>query len=189
MIFKGRFVTLRPLTVEDAEMTLRWRRGRRARFLQPGSQTIQEQREWIASKEQSSDLNFVIEHCGEPVGMIALLELNCRHRTAEMGRFLIGEQAKVGNAPVAFEAELLLSDYVFDDLDFHKIYGDIMEDNIAMIRTRLYLGYQKDGILRDHYIYDGVYKNTVAISLLKDEYRMVCRPKLVQLIAFFCSIA
>jgi diamine N-acetyltransferase len=175
------------LQVEDAELTLHWRHGQRARFLQRGAQTVEAQQTWIAAREQAGDLNFMIEYDRQPVGMIALLEINLRHKTAQMGRLLIGEPEKVGSAPAAFEADLLLCDYAFDTLGLHKVYGDIMEDNVAMIRTRLYLGYKQDGLLREHYVYDGAYKNTVAVSLLENEYRQTCRPKLVQLIDLFAA--
>jgi len=182
-------VTLSPLTLEDAEITLRWRLSKRARFLQRGSQTIEEQRDWILSSERAGDLNFIIEYKGDRVGMIALLDINRRHKTVVMGRLLIGEQEIVGNAPVFFETDMLISDYAFDHLGMHKIYGDVMEDNAGMLRTRFYLGYKQDGILRDHYIYDGVHKNTVAISILEDEYRLICRPKLVNMIELYSRFA
>jgi diamine N-acetyltransferase len=189
--FQGRFTTLRPLAVEDAQLTLGWRLSQRARFLQSGAKTVEEQSNWIASSmTRRGEFNFIIEYKDEPVGTISLTDINSTHKTVVMGRELIGEEEKTHQAPVAFEAELLLCDYVFDGLRFHKIYGDVMEDNAGVLRTRRYLGYVQDGILRDHYIYDGVYKNTVAFSLLEDEYRKVCRPKLLHLIALFakCSL-
>jgi len=188
MILQGKVVVLRPLTFTDAELTLQWRQGQRAKFLQRGAQTVEMQIAWIIRSEKAGDLNFILEYRGESVGMIALLDLNEIHKTIQMGRLLIGEPEKVGNAPVAFEADMLLCDYVFDTLRLHKIYGDVLEDNVAMLRTRLYLGYKKDGLLRDHYNFDGVYKNTVAVSILEGEYRQVCRPKLVQLIDLFSAI-
>lgn len=189
MIIQGKVVVLRPLTVADAELTLGWRLGLRARLMQRGAQTVDMQTDWIIRSEKAGDLNFIMEYRKEPVGMIAILDLNQIHKTIQMGRLLIGEPEKVGNAPVAFEADLLLCDYVFDILRLHKIYGDVLEDNIAMLRTRLYLGWKKDGVLREHYNYNGVYKNTMAVSLLEDEYRQICRPKLVQLIELFLAVS
>jgi RimJ/RimL family protein N-acetyltransferase len=188
LIFHGNFVYLRSLSVTDAELTLYWRQSQRAKFLQKGAQTVEAQTTWIIQREKAGDLNFVMEFRNEPVGMIALLDLNKNHKTVQMGRLLIGEPEKVGGAPVAFESELLLCDYVFDTLQMHKIYGDVLEDNIAMVRTRLYLGYQKDGLLRDHYLFNGLYKNTVALSLLEEEYRKICRPKLNQLISLYSTV-
>jgi RimJ/RimL family protein N-acetyltransferase len=181
----GKLVTLRPLVIEDAAITLRWRLSKRARFLQRGAQTEEEQRAWIASQDRTGELNFIIEFKGEPVGMTALHEISQQNRSAIMGRLLIGEEEKVGSAPVFFETELLLCNYAFDQLKLHKIYGQIMEDNVGMIRTRLYLGYKQDGFLRDHFLHNGVYRGAVMVSLLEDEYRAVCRPKLVQLTSLF----
>lgn len=178
----GKIARLRPITIEDAEITLAWRLSDRARLLQRGATALEGQRAWIASKLDSDELNFIIEYQGRPVGMIALLDLNETHRSVQMGRLLIGEQEFVGRAPVAFEADLMLCDHAFDVLKVHKIYGDVMEENHGMLKTRFYLGYHQDGILRDHYLYDGVYKNTVAVSILEDEYRKICRPRLLGLI-------
>lgn len=183
MILKGSMTTLRPITVEDAEITLKWRLSPRARLLQRGAQTVEEQRAWINTKLQSKELNFIIEYKKKSVGMIALHDINSLHKSVQMGRLLIGEEEFVGKAPVAFEADLLLCDYAFDVLKMHKIYGDVLEDNHAMLKTRFYLGYNRDGILRDHYCYDGIFKNTVAVSLLENEFKIKCRPKLVQLIS------
>jgi len=174
------------MTQEDAEITLHWRQDQRAKFLKKTSKTVEQQRAWIISREQAGDQNFIMEYRGVPVGAIALVDIDHEHQKVELGRELIGEKSKVGSMPVAFETELLLCDYIFDQLGLHKVWGDVMEDNVGMIKTRLYLGYKQDGVLRDHYIYDGVYKNTIEFSLLEDEYRSICRPKLVQLIEF-CS--
>ena len=187
MIFKGTLTTLRPLSVDDAGLTLRWRQGHRARYLQRGAETLAQQADWICAQLASGDLNFIIEYANIPVGMIALQSLNQHHKSAVLGRLLIGEAETVASAPVAFEAELMLCDYLFFELKFHKLYGDIMADNLAMIKTRMYLGYSRDGVLRDHYNYDGVFKNTVAVSLLEDEYRAVTRPKLLSLIQLFAK--
>lgn len=183
MKLTGKLVTLRPLVAEDAAITLRWRLSKRARFLQRGAQTEEEQRAWIASHDRPGELNYIIEFKGQPVGMTALHDISQQNKSAVIGRLLIGEGEKVGSAPVFFEAELLLCDYAFDQLKLHKIYGHIIEDHVGMVRTRLYFGYKQDGFLRDHYFHDGVYKGAVAVSLLEEEYRTVCRPKLVRLLA------
>jgi RimJ/RimL family protein N-acetyltransferase len=187
MRLTGKLVTLRPLVIEDAAITLGWRLSKRARFQQRGAQTEEEQRAWIASKDRTGELNFIIEFKGEPVGMTALHSISQQNRSAMMGRLLIGEQEKVGSAPVFFETELLLCDHVFYQLKMHKLYGEIMEDNIGMIRSRLYLGYKQDGFLRDHFIFNGSYKNSIVVSLLEDEYRTVCRPKLLGFISLFAG--
>jgi len=182
MELKGKFTILRPLTIYDAQITLQWRLSDRARLLNRGAQTVEQQKNWIVVREAAGDLNFIIEYRQSPVGMIALHDISTTHHNAIIGRLLIGEQSVVGNAPVAFEAEVLLLDYVFKTLGLHKISGDIREDNKGVIKLRSYLGYHQDGILRD-YIYDnGKYINGIMVSILENEYWKVCRPKLVGMI-------
>lgn len=180
----GNITSLRKLNVCDAEVTLGWRLGSRARYMNRGAQSVSEQEKWIAARELAGDLNFIIEHQQQPVGMIALHDISVLHHSAIIGRFLIGEQAFVGNAPVAFEAERLLLDYAFQTLKLHKIYGDIREDNQGVVKLRKYLGYHFDGILREHYYNGSEYVNGVMVSLLEGEYWKCCRPKLIGLIEF-----
>lgn len=182
MILEGKVTRLRPITVADAGVTLKWRLSERAKFLQRGAKTVEQQAKWIESKLDTDELNFIIEYKGRAVGMIALHDISPLHKTLQMGRFLIGEEEWVANAPVGYEAELLLSEHAFETMGMHKIYGDVMEENSSMLKWRAYLGYKQDGVLRDHYVYDGIHKNTVAISILEDEFRKICRPKLNALI-------
>jgi RimJ/RimL family protein N-acetyltransferase len=189
MIIEGKYVKLRPIAVEDAGLTLKWRLSDRARYLHQGSKTIEEQMHWISLRlNKENELNFIIEYDNMSVGMIAIYEIDQLHKSCEWGRFLIGEKEIVGTAPVAYESELILSDYIFNNLQMHKIYGDVMEDNQAMIKYRIFIGYKKDGIPRDHYAYNGKYKNTIAFSLLEDQYRNVCRPKLLSLLNLYSSM-
>lgn len=187
LTIEGNISKLRPITIEDAEITLKWRLSDKAHMLQRGASTVDEQRQWIASRLHTDEINCIIEHKGLPVGMIALHDINYRHSNAVIGRLLIGEDGIVNNAPVAFEAEMMLCDHAFNNLKLHKIYGDVMEDNHRMIKTKLYLGYKQDGLLRDHYNYDGIFKSTIAISILEHEYHTKCRPKFIQLISLFST--
>ncbi len=188
MILAGKFARLRPIVEDDAAITLKWRTSQRARYLQPGAVTVEQQRSWIASHLDADEHNWIIEYKGHPVGMIALYDINKGHRSATIGRFLIGEEAFVGRAPVGFETDLLVSDFAFDQLQLHRIHGPVMEDNEAVIQTRLYLGYVKEGVSREHYIYHGEFKDAVMFGLLEDEYRRTCRPRLESLIRLFGGV-
>lgn len=182
MVIQGNIVTLRSVTVDDAEITLKWRLGERAKMMQRGATTVEQQREWIITQSKTTNINCIIEYKNKSVGMIALHDINKVHHHLIIGRLLIGEEDFVGKAPVAYEAELLLCDYAFDQLKIHKIHGDVVEINEPMLKFRTYLGYKKDGVLRDHLCFDGSYINVHTFSLLENEYRAQCRPKLMQLI-------
>jgi len=188
MILRGQLATLRLLTEGDAEITWAWRQSERAKFLNKGAPSAEAQRAWIAAHTTDDQLNFMIEYQAAPVGMIALHDINLQHKSAILGRLLIGETDRVGGAPVAFEAELLVGDYAFEQLDLHKLYGYVIEDNVGMVRFRSYLGYHQDGVLRDHFRDGDAFKNMLAVSLLEKEYWADCRPKLVSLIELYTRV-
>ena len=189
MRLPGQLVTLRPLTEDDAAITWAWRQSERAKFLNKGAPTVEAQRAWIAAHTTAGELNFMIEYQAAPVGMIALHDISLEHQSAILGRLLIGEAERVGQAPAAFEAELLVGDYAFKTLGLHKLYGYVLEEHIGMVRLRAYLGYHQDGVLRDHFRSGDRYQNMLALSLLENEYWAVCRPKLAALIELYTRAA
>lgn len=186
-VLSGGDVRLRPISIDDAEITLRWRQGKRGRYLQAGASTVDQQRAWIAGRTGATERNWIIEFQYAPVGTIALHDINLRHRSAILGRLLIGEVSRVGNAPVFFQAELLVCDFAFEQLRLHKLYGGILEGHDAMLRTREFLGYHRDGVLREHLFVAGQFRNWIAVSLLESEYRETCRPKLSKLIQAYAK--
>ena len=182
VLLRGELVTLRALRPEDASITLKWRLSPRAQYLQRGSLTVDEQRAWILSQATGNQRNFIAEVDGAPVGMIALVDIDRRNGRAVIGRVLIGEPCPKATF---FEAEMLLLDYAFGVLHLHKVASEAMAQNTGMVRTRLSLGYHQDGILRDHFLVDGKRRDAVVVSIIEDEYRQVCRPKLVSFFRLF----
>ena len=174
----GQHVNLRPLRIEDAELTLAWRQGGRTTFLNRGAQTVPEQMAWIESRP-ADELNFIIElHSGQPVGMLSLIGIDTVNRRAESARFLIGDPAAVQGVPAAVESMKLLYQLAFDDLKLQRIYGTVASDNRLMIKWQKFLGMHEEGRLRRHYFLDGHFQDAVCLGLLEDEYRSVALPRM-----------
>ena len=181
-ILRGTHVTLRPLTVDDAAMTLRWRQGDRAALLNRGAETVEQQAAWIAARP-ASERNFVIElTSGEPVGMLSLVGIDRSNRHAEPARFLIGEPDLVRGIPAAVEAMHLLYEYAFGELRLHRVHGTIAADNKLMVKWQKFLGMREEGVLRQHYFLGGVFHDAVAMGMLEEEYREVTVPRMKALI-------
>ncbi|HJV22363.1 MAG TPA: GNAT family protein [Holophagaceae bacterium] len=182
-ILRGEFVALRPLAVEDAERTFRWRQGERALNLNPGAPTVEAQRAWIAARP-ASEYNFIIELLdGRPVGMLSLVGVDTAHRHAEPGRFLIGEEEATRGVPAAVEAMKLLYAFAFDTLGLVRLHGTIASDNTAIHKWQLYLGMKEEGRLRNHYFINGHFQDAICMGLLEEEYRKVSLPRMRVLIA------
>lgn len=189
IVHRGEFVSLRPLTVDDAALTLAWRRSDRARLLNAGAVSVEAQAAWIASRP-ADELNFIIEingrtpdSPGRPVGMLSLVHIDLDVGHAEAGRFLIGDEAAARGVPAAVEAIAILYRLAFDGLGLQRLHGVTVAANTLMIKWHAHLGMREEGRLRRHVRIDGKLHDLVCLGLLEEDYRAVTLPRLRALIA------
>lgn len=182
MELRGTHVVLRPLRIDDAELTVRWRLSDRANLLNRGAESVLEQAKWIASRP-ATELNFVIElRSGRPVGMLSLVGIDEINRRAEPARFLIGEPDAVKGIPVALEAMKLLYELVFDTMKLHRVHGTVVADNRLMAKWQKSLGMTEEGRLREHYFIAGRFQDAICLGMTEQEYRNVALPRMKALI-------
>jgi RimJ/RimL family protein N-acetyltransferase len=182
-IRQGEFVDLRPLTVADAAITLRWRLSARSILLNRGAETCEEQAQWIAARP-SSEYNFIITlKSGHPIGMLSLLAIDKTNRRAEPARFLIGDEQAASGVPAAVEAMKLLYELAFDELQLLRVYGTVVSNNPLMLKWQKYLGMKEEGRLRRHYFNTSSFHDAIMMGLLVEEYRSVTLPRMQALIA------
>ena len=180
---RGEFVNLRPLAVEDAALTLGWRNANRARFLNAGAASVEQQARWIAGRP-ASEYNYIIELAnGHPIGMLSLTGIDRANRHGEPGRFLIGDEPAAQGVPAAVEAMKLLYELAFDKLELVRVCGIIAANNTLMIKWQKYLGMKEEGRLRNHLNQNGQFEDAVFLGLLVEEYRKTSLPRMHFLIA------
>jgi RimJ/RimL family protein N-acetyltransferase len=99
-------------------------------------------------EEAEDTVQFLICRDESPIGHIVLTELDTQARTAELAWIVItpGEQ---GNG-YATEAVRLCLDHAFDDRGLHKVWAQVNADNTASIQLFETLGFQREGVLREH---------------------------------------
>lgn len=178
MILEGKHVNLKPLHSKDAEITLKWRLSDRAALLNRGADTVANQRAWIESRPDS-ELNFMIElKCGTPVGMLSLIQINKTNRNAEAARFLIGEEELAKGKPVAIESMMLLYQFAFETLGLERIFGTVLEENVAMLKWQLFFGMSQEGVMRKHYFINDKFQDAIMVGILKEEFYTKALPKM-----------
>jgi len=178
---RGVHVTLRPMQASDAAITFGWRQAERARLLNAGAATVEQQAAWIAGRP-GSEYNYIIElKNGTPIGMLSLVGVDKTNRHAETGRFLIGEEEAAKGVPAAVEAMKLLYELAFDELKLVRVHGTVASGNKLMLKWQKYLGMQEEGCLRQHYFIDGVWQDAICLGLLEHEYRTISLPRMAVL--------
>lgn len=121
----GKYVTLKSVTIDDAELTLALRQNPAlTKFLPKLDISISQQKDWIASqRKKDGDYFFVVRNMkNQPIGTVSIYEIH--GNTSESGRL-----ALVGNALENTEAVMLLFEFAFDVLGLKKVTGYILDGN------------------------------------------------------------
>lgn len=90
------------------------------------------------------------------------------HRRAEIGYALYhkDDQAK-GYMKEALAAVLK---YGFDHMNLNRVEAFVGSDNLPSIKLMAHFGFQKEGLLRQHYYWQDKMEDSLAFGLIKQDY-------------------
>lgn len=126
-------------------------------------------------QKRSSDLSalrdyaffdFYIEADGKVVGNILLKDISHMMKTAEIGFGISEDHYGKGITTQALEAFIKK---VFNETDLRKLIAYVHVDNIASWRVLEKNGFQREGVLRQHYILNGEPRDHYCYGLLRSE--------------------
>ncbi|MCW3161947.1 GNAT family N-acetyltransferase [Chryseobacterium oryctis] len=106
--------------------------------------------------------NTIIGNCGYHTW-------NPQHHRAEVGYALNSDKFK--NKGFMKEALKKIIEFGFQNMELNRIEALIGDDNIPSRKLLEHFGFTKEGIMRGHYLIDGVFENSILYSLLKSEYK------------------
>ena len=172
VFLEGEKVNLRTVEEEDVEFLrdgvnhpdVRVHMGnRRPQNLENEEEFFEEQ---ICDEET---LNLLITKDSERVGIISLIpEGDDAEKMAEIGIWLHPEHHGNGYGT---EAAQLITEYGFNQLNYHRIYARAHADNEPSCRVWEKLGFEKEGEFRDHTFTQGEYKDVVYYGVLEGEWQ------------------
>lgn len=169
----GKYVRLRTVDRADLE-TLRLARNSPevARFYESKTPITQPQQEAWFQKISTDDRAhyFVVEDLdGDFLGSANVKNISWVHRHGDYGLYIVPAERR--NPLVAVEAAVLVLDYAFDGLNLHKVFGNIMESNSRSLAFNEGLGFEREGVLKEHAWHDGQWVNLVQVALFRSVYR------------------
>ena len=115
---------------------------------------------------------FRIELENELIGEIGLKSIRWYNRKAEIHLALKKEFCGKG---VGKKALLLLLDYSFHTLNFHRLEAEVAAYNQAAQKLFEKLGFRQEGVLREAKFYNGRYFDILRYGLLKTDYQQLSK--------------
>lgn len=133
--------------------------------------------EFFQQLEQSVDPYYfciVDKKNNAVVGTFALMRIDPKNRTIEMGAVIYSPQLK--RSTIATEAQYLMMKYVFETLNYRRYEWKCDALNEPSIRSAKRLGFQLEGIFRNAMVYKGRNRDTAWFSILPEEW-LKMKPK------------
>ena len=130
---------------------------------------VQSYRAWLDRTESVDDpLFFTVRKQNQPVGVISILSIEPADGRAELGH--IWYSPIVQRTKVNTESVYLLLRYLFDDLHYRRVEWKCNNNNEASKRAAQRLGFQYEGLFRQHRIIKGENRDTAWFSMLDKEW-------------------
>lgn len=111
-----------------------------------------------------------LKESGECMGLAGYHSWQFRHFRAEIGYALHEEFRNKGFMTEAMKSILI---HGFEDMGLHRVEAMIGPDNVPSLRLAGHFGFTHEGTLREHYLKDGILRDSGCFSLLKQEYEAV----------------
>lgn len=174
----GKNIRLRAIEREDIPRFVRWMNDPEViEFIlmnAPLSKAMEEQwfEKQVAAPPHTGQV-FAIETLVNEdwlhIGNTGLHNVEPVHLCAEFGIF-IGEKT-FWNRGFGREATRLTLKHGFENLNLHRIYLYVYENNLRGIKAYEAAGFVKEGVLRDGVYKNGRYINVVLMSILHSEWK------------------
>lgn len=133
-----------------------------------GPKYATEIRDWVDSRGEGGDADFVVCVDGEPVGVISLSSPNEAWGTMDVGYSIRPAEWGNGYATNALEEAC---GYAFDERRMHKVYATTYAGNDASNRVLEKAGFTREGVLREEGFGEGKQVDVYRYGLLADEWR------------------
>jgi ribosomal-protein-alanine N-acetyltransferase len=116
---------------------------------------------------KSESFRWFISADGQVVGNLSLKNISHSMGYGELGYGIAESHHGKGIATAALR---LLIDKIFAESSLRRLLAYVHEENQASRRVLEKLGFQEEGLLREHYVIHGIPVNEVLYALLKGEW-------------------
>ncbi len=118
------------------------------------------------------NLSFSMDRVDELVGRFQYFDINVRNHSAEFGYTV---NPKFRQQGIGTKMLVTAITYLFSTTDLNKLYCQTAAFNIASIKILEKLGFQREGILREHHELDGKLWDDYIYSILRREWKEIER--------------
>ena len=115
--------------------------------------------------------NWLISVDGNKIGLVCLFDIDALNKRAGWGYYIASEDAR--GKGVGKCVELNIMEYVFDVMEFNKLWCEVLRQNDIVIKIHEKYGSKVEGVRREHIFKHGEYRDVVEMGIVKKEWEMI----------------
>ncbi|MCX5726097.1 MAG: GNAT family protein [Candidatus Saganbacteria bacterium] len=165
-------IKIRKITLDDSDtdfvVSLRNDPIIRERFFSTDPVTRESHLKFLANSEAKGDMVFIVEKDGEPIGQVAIFNIDAKNKKVEGGAFVLKPDAE-GLGIGAF-VEYNMLDFAFSVMGVNRVHAEALDTNVEILKLHKNFGFREEGRLREHVIINGEKHDVYCLGLLKNEW-------------------
>jgi RimJ/RimL family protein N-acetyltransferase len=166
-------VTLRPLEFDDIDTLYAWESNSGLDMSagwspKQGPAAFRHRYERRLTEPEADLYMFGIEVDKQLVGFVQLAMIDTTHRHAMLG-IVLGAKELWGHG-IGSTALRILMDYAFTVQGLERVYAEVYTFNTRSRRLFEGLGFQQEGLLRQHEYHNGSFQDLYVFGLLRSEF-------------------
>jgi len=122
---------------------------------------------YLKSRNTTIRLAIIDTRNSSLIGTVQLTDIHPINRSAEFS-IMIGDKEYWSKGAGYFSTNSIIT-HGFENLNLHRIYLTVLENNERAIRLYEKAGFKKEGILRESIYKNGSFSNLIQMSILKSE--------------------
>lgn len=128
-----------------------------------------DQEKWFNSINQDKNLFLIAidSNTNEKVGIYKIQNIDWVNRRYDSAHDVFANYRGKGYGKLVLEAGV---DFGFEVLNVHRINTEVLENNLASLKSALYVGYVKEGIKRKEIHKCGEYLDSIVLGILKEDW-------------------
>lgn len=164
-------LTMRDVLPSDKDQILVWRNSIEVAKYMISDHVItpNEHERWFSRLPTDTRSRYwIIQYEGEDLGLASINEIDQHNKRCSWAFYLSKlDQRKKG---IGSLVEYFIIDYVFEEMKFNKLCGEVLHTNELVLRMHKGFGFVQEGRLRRHVFKGGEWFDIIAISLLREEW-------------------
>jgi len=164
-------ISLRPVEVEDFKLIRGLRNNEETwpHLTDPRAIMPADQRRWYDSLSRDSRFYFVAFGKRKPfIGLVRMDEYDSLNRSIRVGLDVVPGLRRRGNGSKIYS---VIKKYCFEELGLHRVWLQVLADNIPAIKLYARHKFILEGRLREAVFRHGEFVDYMIMSILESEYR------------------